>query len=220
MPTPSSSWPSYVASDTGLYVAKNNLQGALSAPISAVDTTIPLFSSTGFPASGFVTIGTELIKYAGVSGNNLTGCVRGSEGAAAPALAGANVYHNVLAQHHNALKNEIIALETDLEMRIGLPGSPKQLRGIVLDTSSATFTIGDEQFVNVDASSANSVGTLPPASTSLGRSLTVKKVDATANTVTVDGNGSDLIDGAFTKVITVQYEAYTFVCDGSSWSIV
>ena len=49
----------------------------LSAGIDAVVDTIPLTSTSGFPASGRVKIDNEIITYALVSGNNLTGCVRG-----------------------------------------------------------------------------------------------------------------------------------------------
>jgi hypothetical protein len=49
----------------------------LSAGIDAVIDTIPLASSSGFPSSGRIKIDNEIITYALVSGNNLTGCVRG-----------------------------------------------------------------------------------------------------------------------------------------------
>jgi hypothetical protein len=49
----------------------------LSAGIDAVIDTIPLSSSSGFPSSGRIKIDNEIITYALVSGNNLTGCVRG-----------------------------------------------------------------------------------------------------------------------------------------------
>lgn len=45
--------------------------------LSVTATTITLTSSTGFPSSGIVLIGTELITYTGISTNDLTGCVRG-----------------------------------------------------------------------------------------------------------------------------------------------
>ena len=48
---------------------------------------------TGFPTSGMVKIDQEFISYAGISGNNLTGCVRGLEGSTAVAHSlGDDVY--------------------------------------------------------------------------------------------------------------------------------
>lgn len=51
--------------------------------------------------------------------------------------------------------------------------------------------------------------------------LSVKKVDATANAVTIDA-GSNTIDGSSTHVITTQYAAYTLYWDKeeNSWWIV
>jgi hypothetical protein len=59
-----------------------------------------------------------------------------------------------------------------------------------------------------------------------GRVYNVKKIDATANTVTVQRVGaSDLIDGATTSVLTVQYQSRGYQCRTASaaanrWSII
>jgi hypothetical protein len=45
--------------------------------ILATDTTITLSATTSLPATGFITIGTETIYYANVSGNQLLNCYRG-----------------------------------------------------------------------------------------------------------------------------------------------
>ncbi len=50
----------------------------LSAGINASVTTIPITSSTGFPATGTVGVGTEEITYTGIAGNTLTGATRGA----------------------------------------------------------------------------------------------------------------------------------------------
>ena len=50
----------------------------LSSGIDAAVTTIPITSSTGFPATGTVGVGTEEITYTGVAGNTLTGATRGA----------------------------------------------------------------------------------------------------------------------------------------------
>jgi len=73
--------------------------------------------------------------------------------------------------------------------------------------------------VNVDATAGNQTVNLPAAASSANRLINIKKIDATANTVTVDGNGAETIDGATTKVLTVQWESVTVICDGTSWFI-
>jgi hypothetical protein len=62
--------------------------------------------------------------------------------------------------------------------------------------------------------------TLPQASTAVGKCLNVKKIDADPILVTIDGFGSELIDGAPTKTTTVQYENFTLVCNGVAWFII
>jgi hypothetical protein len=110
-------WPISVAGDGDLYLAKNRLSSTLSAGIGAGDTTIPLADASAFPAVGIVTIGAERIKYTGVSVNDLTGCTRGFDGTGASAASsGTLVRHNIVAQHHNAVKDEVIAIETSLDL--------------------------------------------------------------------------------------------------------
>ena len=57
----------------------------LSANVTIIDTTIPLTSAAGFPQSGRIQIDSEIITYASVTGNNLTGCTRGVSGTVAAA---------------------------------------------------------------------------------------------------------------------------------------
>jgi hypothetical protein len=61
----------------------NTLNGALlddANGTGGVGTTIALTSTTGFPTSGRIQVGTELISYSGVSSNDLTGIVRAVDG--------------------------------------------------------------------------------------------------------------------------------------------
>lgn len=62
--------------------------------------------------------------------------------------------------------------------------------------------------------------TLPPAASNEGRIITIKKVDDTLNPLTIDGNGTETIDGAATQVLSAQYEDITMVCDGTAWFII
>ncbi len=51
--------------------------GSLASPVTNSDTSIPLVSAFGFPASGEVVIGAERISYSAISVNTLTGATRG-----------------------------------------------------------------------------------------------------------------------------------------------
>lgn len=113
----SASWPTSVSTDSTLYVAVNELQNNLSGAINSAVTTVGLNSTTSFPAVGLVLIDNEVIKYTGISSNNLTGCTRGFDGTTAASHSSAAVVSFAFcAQHHNGLKDEIIAIETSLNL--------------------------------------------------------------------------------------------------------
>ena len=84
----------------------------LSASVGVVDSTISLVDSTGFPDAGVIQINSEIISYANVSGNNLTGCTRGIRGTTA---ATHSVSDDVLCATlivtdiaHGALENDFV----------------------------------------------------------------------------------------------------------------
>lgn len=66
--------------------------------------------------------------------------------------------------------------------------------------------------------SGGPVTVLLPKAPSSGESVTVKKVDASANVVTISGNGK-LIDGAASKTLTAQWASLTVEGDGAAWPI-
>lgn len=115
-------FPGAVATDAGLYVAVNNLSTALTDnPLTIGATTVNVVSTTGFPTAGAISIGAEIIFYTGTTPTSFTGCTRGADGTSAAAHAlNDQVDHNVIAFHHNVLKDEIIALETFISTHIGL----------------------------------------------------------------------------------------------------
>ena len=86
-------------------------------------------------------------------------------------------------------------------------------------TGSGPALVGDFLLL-VDATAAAVTISLPAAETARGAVIVTKKTDASANTVTLDPNGSETIDGASTRVITAQYDALTVACDGNQWWVV
>ena len=70
-----------------------------------------------------------------------------------------------------------------------------------------------------DAAGGAVTVTLPAASTVTGQTFHVKKIDATANAVTLDGNGAETIDGASTKATTTQWASYSVQSNGTGWFI-
>lgn len=86
-------------------------------------------------------------------------------------------------------------------------------------TTTATITAADGTVLG-DATSAAFNVNLPAASTVAGRKFNIKKIDASANAVTVDADGTDLIDGAGTYPLAAQWESITVQSDGADWYIV
>ena len=61
---------------------------------------------------------------------------------------------------------------------------------------------------------------LPNAASSTGRILVIKKIDADANTVTIDGDTAETIDDATTQVLANQFDSIAIQSDGTEWWIV
>lgn len=60
-----------------------------------------------------------------------------------------------------------------------------------------------------------------PAAIGNGRLVTIKKIDSSTNTVTIDGSGSETIDGATTYVLNTQYQSVQMLDAASGvWEII
>lgn len=81
-------------------------------------------------------------------------------------------------------------------------------------TTTATIAITDD--VTIDSGTASHTLTLPTAVGNDGAVLTVKKTGATG-VITVDGDGTETIDGALNLTLTYQYESATLLSDGTNW---
>ena len=93
----------------------------LSAGIDAVVTTIPITSSTGFPATGTVGVGTEQITYTAVAGNTLTGATRGANSTTAAAHLSAAAIGTVFStpSNYNALSAGPIGISVGSTITLG-----------------------------------------------------------------------------------------------------
>jgi|TARA_R100001126_G_scaffold102653_1_gene88014 hypothetical protein len=83
---------------TGLWGGGQQLFGTLNGALlddtagtGGSGTSITLASTTGFPTSGTIKVGTEFISYTGVSSNDLTGITRGVAGTRTAHSSGAGV---------------------------------------------------------------------------------------------------------------------------------
>lgn len=94
-----------------------------------------------------------------------------------------------------------------------------ELKKRIYEISTAYTVTLEDSTVLADATSAAFTITLPKAYNANGYIFTIKKIDSSANAVTVDGDGAETIDGATTQVISFQYDSVTVQSDGTEWWI-
>lgn len=92
------------------------------------------------------------------------------------------------------------------------------VNNIVTVTSNYTISSTDSVIL-ADATSGPITINLPAASSLPKIIFYVKKIDSTSNAVTIDPNGSELIDGVTTKPITSMMTTYPFISNGLNWYI-
>lgn len=79
--------------------------------------------------------------------------------------------------------------------------------------------VSTDEVILVDAFNGAVTITLPRVSTVNGQLLRIKKVDSSANAVTVDGYGAERIDGQTAQQILFQYDSMTLTAR-NTWHIV
>lgn len=100
----------------------------------------------------------------------------------------------------------------------GVRSSGCSYGGIVAKTS--TVAVDDSmETILCDATGGSFPVNLPAASTCAGKELDVKKTTS-PNTVTITGNGAELIDGANTLALTTQYSSRRIKSDGTKWHVI
>ena len=95
-------------------------------------------------------------------------------------------------------------------------GDLREIERVV--TKTADYTAKNNDCVLANAVDGAFAITLPPAKK--GFRVNVKKIDASANAVTVAGISGATIDGGASLSITTQWYSYTLISDGSNWYII
>ncbi len=88
----------------------------------------------------------------------------------------------------------------------------------VTTTTYAVQGSDDVIYVDDDTAGGAVTITLPPVASSDERVITVMKIGTTAN-VSVDGDGSETVNGAGSTTLAAQYATVTVHCDGNAWFI-
>lgn len=105
---------------------------------------------------------------------------------------------------------------------LGLGGWATKASAVVARTTGYTVTTADDgKLIECDATSAAFTVTLPAAATAgAGFFVAIKKTDASANAVTIDGNGAETIDGSAGQTLESQNDSKILYCDGTEWWVV
>ncbi len=146
-----------------------------------------------------------LIKKIDSSANAITIDANGSE-----TIDGATTYVS-------EMEDQAVLIVCDGSNWETLSHTANSLLNVVSKTSAYTASATVDQVILCDASSAAFTLTLPAASSNAGVYLYIKKIDSSANAVTIDGNASETIDGATTFVVNYEDQAVVLACDGTNW---
>ncbi len=100
---------------------------------------------------------------------------------------------------------------------IALDQSGQALTVAIREVNASGPVLGNDYIVLVDTTPGAVTLDLPAAADNTGAIVVVKKIDSSVNSVTIEADGSETIDGAANKSLTTQYETITVVCDGTEW---
>lgn len=90
----------------------------------------------------------------------------------------------------------------------------------IIQSKSTTYTILiSDDIVFGDSSGGTFTFTLPTAVGNDGKVITIKKIEASFNAITIDGNASETINGSATTTLNTDNETIKIVSDGSNWEI-
>lgn len=167
-----------------------------------------LVSVTGLAAPA---LGSQVVLLSNVTGNSIT-ILNESGGTAANRILTGTGASVVLANNASLL---LVYDDSNSRWRV-VGGSGGGSESVATVTGTATL---DLTYNTVLADSTTSFTiTLPAAASSANKIYKIKKTNT--GDITIDGNSSETIDGALTKVLTVLNECVTIQCNGTAWYII
>lgn len=103
---------------------------------------------------------------------------------------------------------------------------------LTVDPSSVGYTVENQTSATLNETAteglvvilcdctANNITINLPTAVGNTAQITIKKTDASVNTVTIDGAGTEKVDDGLTAVLRKQYESVTLVTDQSNWFVI
>lgn len=147
-------FPTSVAGDANLLVARNSAITTLATTVNSMTTTIVLTSGALFANNMVITIGTERIFCPTLAGNTYTGCTRGYDNSTmASHTAGAAVSNFIVGAYHNVLATELKGVEgwlRDGKFNYCSSTTGTDAYACNLSPPISSYTVGARYFVMVD----------------------------------------------------------------------
>lgn len=108
---------------------------------------------------------------------------------------------------------------------LNISGNISGLGGISLGftAKTANYTVGENDcIISIDATSANTLVTMLNPTGRVGRMFHVKKIDGTANFVTLTGHTANQVtfDGQLSRSLTSQWQSASVVSNGNNYLII
>ena len=88
----------------------------------------------------------------------------------------------------------------------------------VRTVTTSTVVLSSDELILCDLTTGALSVTLPLGT--IGQPYTIKKLDASANLLTVNTTGGQLIDGGTFGTVRYQYTSFSVVSDGSNWQVI
>lgn len=152
---------------------------------------------------GSITSNAEIMRITNIVTNTLT-VLRGQEG---------STRLSNIAVGYQLGNTDTVKVFTDIESN--------SLGAATVNTQTTTYNIlNTDVFVRCDATSAPFTVTLPTAVGISGKRFSIKKIDATANLVTIATTSSQTIDGSTTNTsLAMQYKSISIISNGSNYDV-
>jgi hypothetical protein len=159
------------------------------------------------------TITGNLIADGSISGNNIVeNAIRGNN------IVDGTITGNLIAS--GAISSDLFDSNPVFTGNVSLTGVVTAYNQIGSNIAiTGAYTMGANSFGNLhfcSGTTADYTLTLPAVSGNTGRIVTIQMSNTLTKLVTVDGNGSEMIDGALTRIMWAN-ESCVLYCDGTAW---
>jgi hypothetical protein len=207
-----SDFPGNLASDGSLLIAANNVSSTLNGGLSAVAVSATMASTVHFPVKGGITVESEAILYTGndTATSVLSGLTRGADSTTAVIHAdGTAVFVHMQARHHNALKDEVIAIETNIASRFGNTTTGVSVNQVFSGSATFNGTMTSNTTTVFNGITKFQTSTTFSATTIFQGDATFNTATAIKGTITNDNAAAGFIGEYTESVVSVAQNATT-----------